>query len=79
MIESVFQQAPFDEKIDGEIIEKIGKEYLDFKYMNQDRCGKCGKFDKGVYRIKDFTFVCRTCLFKENIERRFNEERSKLE
>ena len=30
MIESVFQQAPFDEKLDDEIIEKIGKEYLDF-------------------------------------------------
>lgn len=78
MIEGVFQQAPFDEKIDGEIIEKIGKEYLDFKYISQDRCNKCGRFDKGVYRIQEFAFICRTCLFKENLERRFNEERSKL-
>ena len=78
MIDDVFQQAPFDEKIDESIIEKIGKEYLDYKYMNQDRCVKCGKFDKGVYRIQEFAFICRTCLFKENLERRFNEERSKL-
>ena len=79
MIESVFQQAPFDEKIDDKIAEKIGIKFLvQQKYLSSDHCSKCGRFASGVYRIQEFVFVCKYCLFEENLERRFNEERSKL-
>ena len=79
MIESVFQQAPFDEKIDDKIAEKIGNEFLvKQEYLSSDHCSKCGRFASGVYRIQEFVFVCKYCLLQENLERRFNEERSKL-
>lgn len=53
MIESVFQQAPFDEKIDDKIAEKIGIEFLvQQKYLSSDHCSKCGRFTSGVYRIQ---------------------------
>lgn len=78
MIESVFQQAPFDEKLDDEIVKKIAKEYSDFKYISSGHCDKCGRFSAGQHDIVNCRFICKRCLFEENFERRYNEERAKL-
>lgn len=78
MIDGVFQQAPFDKKIDDEISEKITNDYLKFEYISSDKCSKCGLITKGIHDAKKGIFVCKFCLLDENFERRFNEERSKL-
>lgn len=46
-MEEVFQQAPFDKKLDDELVKKIAKEYIDFKYLSSDHCDKCGRFSAG--------------------------------
>lgn len=51
MIEGVFQQAPFDEKLDDEIVKKIAKEYMDFKYISSGHCDKCGRFSAGQHEF----------------------------
>lgn len=77
-MDEVFQQAPFDEKLDDEIVKKIAKEYTDYKYPSSSHCSKCGRFTGGIADLTRGMFICKYCLFKENFERRFNEERAKL-
>lgn len=78
MIEEVFQQAPFDKKLDDELVKKIAKEYMDFHYVASDHCSKCGRFTFGQYNMIERTFICKFCLFEANFERRYNEEKAKL-
>lgn len=74
-MEQIFQQAPFDEKLDeakmlevmNEVNQKINKNPL----STRGSCDKCGKYRIGIYSVADMTFTCEVCIAKDEINRRY--------
>ena len=76
-MDTIFQQAPFDDKNDIERIEAIAKE-VDERINKSPlkwygTCNKCGWRGRGLSSPIEGTFTCIKCLVKEEVERRFNE------
>lgn len=78
-MDAIFQQAPFDDKNDIKRIEEIAKEVEQrakrtpgYRYGECDRCGKNGQ---GFAIVLDGSFLCVGCLVKDEVERRFKEEK----
>ena len=73
----VFQQAPFDERLDDEKIKKLARNFED--HFNKctgilyNTCDKCGERYKGISNVIDGSFTCAKCLFKDEVEKTFKE------
>lgn len=76
-MESIFQQAPVDDKNDIKRIEAIAKEVeerfnkIPIKWY--DTCDKCGWRGRGISNPIERTFTCVKCLVKDEVERRLKE------
>ena len=78
-MDAIFQQAPFDDKNDIRRIEEICKEVEQrakrtpgYRY---DKCNRCGRNERGFSRVLDGMFFCVGCLCKDEVERRFKEDK----
>ena len=76
-METIFQQAPFDDKNNIERIKAIAKETEQrlrkmpgFRY---GECSRCGWHGRGFSSVLDRQFICIKCLIKGEVERRFKE------
>ena len=79
MMDEIFQQAPFDDKKDIRRIEEICKDVEQrakrtpgYRY---DKCNRCGRNRQGFARVLDGSFLCVECLSKEEVERKFKEDK----
>lgn len=72
-MDTVFQQAPFDNKKDLKSIEEIAKE-VEQKVRefggHYDRCDRCGERYRGITNCAG-AFTCVRCLLKDRVECRF--------
>ena len=77
MIETIFQQAPFDDKNDIKRIKAIAKEFEQqvrkMQGLRYGECSRCGWHGQGFASVLDRQFVCLKCLTKDYVERRFKE------
>lgn len=77
MIDTIFQQAPFDDKNDLKRIEAIAKEFEQrvrkTTGLRYGECSRCGWHGQGFTSVLDGQFVCLKCLTEDEVERRFKE------
>ena len=76
-MDTIFQQAPFDDKNDIKRIEAIAKE-VDERINKSplkwyDTCNNCGWRGRGISNPMEGTFTCVNCIIKDEVERRFRE------
>ena len=77
MMDTIFQQAPFDDRNDLKRIEAIAKE-VEQRARKMDgihygECYRCGWRGQGFAGGLNCHFLCVKCLIKDEVERRFKE------
>ena len=74
-METIFQQAKFDEELDvkrcsdmfNEIRDRLRRNPLSATHI----CDKCGRRRFGITNVMEGTFTCEICLTKDEINRRY--------
>lgn len=75
VMEAIFQQAPFDDKLDEkrcldvfkEVRTRLERNPLSTSYI----CDRCGSRRLGMANVMEGTFTCEVCLAKDEIDRRY--------
>jgi hypothetical protein len=71
-MESVFQQAEFDKKLDTEKIKNANKKVLQIMknfLAHKDKCNYCGKYGWCISEPLTLSCKCEMCLTIEELER----------
>lgn len=74
-METIFQQAKFDEKLDvkrcSDVFDEIRARLKRNPLSTSHVCDKCCRRRLGMVNIAEGTFTCEICLTKDEINRRY--------
>ena len=78
-MDAIFQQAPFDDKKDiiriKEICKDVEQRAKRMPGYSYGKCNRCGRKGQGFARVLDGSFLCVGCLCKDEVERKFKEDK----